>query len=350
MPEINNDKSHNRIIYDWVTFTSKIDSPQSIIDRLGLGDVSFIELAHGFNGYPHCLHFGGISICYGGREDMGVCCSMSGKGCRAFETYGNGDYNSLFDYIIEHYSEDSDKRELNLTRLDVAYDDFEGLLDMQTIHQATIAGGYKDCKEIDVNGRTCTYYKLYQGDFVSRFNSYEVTISSEGMTCGYGSMRSDTYIRIYDKLSEQHAPDVDHWVRCEIQLRRGNAIGFAMLTGDICTNYFGVLNNYLRFIAPSDTDSNKRRSDTAVWWSKFLESTDRLHIYQKPGIDYDIMCLDGYVYKQCAGAVYTMIELVGIDEFMRRLDEAVKLRPRNKKYIAIRDQWLGLQQARLAAV
>jgi len=342
--------SKNRIIYDWVTFTSKIDSPQSIIDMLGLSDCTFMELDHGFNGYPHCLYFGGISVCYGGREDMGVCCNMSGKGCRAFETYGNGDYSSLFTHIISNYSEDSDKRQCNLTRLDVAYDDFDGLLDMQQIYTATVAGGYKEEIIEDDKGRPCKRYKLYQGDFVSRFNNYDVTISSEGMTCGYGSLKSDTYIRIYDKLSEQRVSDMDHWVRCEIQLRRGNAIGFAMLTGNIGHNYFGVLNNYLRFVEPSATDSNKRRSDTAAWWAKFLESTDKLHIYQKPGMDYDIVCLDGYVYKQCAGAVYTMIELVGIDEFMRRLDEAVKLRPRNRKYIAIRDQWLGLMQATPAAV
>ena len=319
MAEINNDKSQNRIIYDWVTFTSKIDSPQSIIERLGLCDVSFLELAHGFNGYPHCLYFGGISICYGGREDMGVCCSMSGKGCRSFETFGNGDYKSLFDYIIEHYSEDSDKRELNLTRLDVAYDDFEGLLDISTIYQATIAGGYVD-------------NKLVQGDFISRFSTFDVNISTAGLSCGYGSVKSDVYIRIYDKKAEQDADDVDHWVRCEIQLRRGNAIGFAMLTGDICTNYFGVLNNYLRFIEPSDTDSNKRRSDTAAWWSNFLQSTDRLHIYQKPGIDYDVMCLDGYVYGQCSGAVHTMIELVGVTEYLTRLHNEMICRSLNPKY------------------
>lgn len=347
---LSQNENSNRIIYDWITFTSKIDSPQSIITMLGLEDVTFTELDHGFNGYPRCLYFGGISICYGGRDDMGVCCNMSGKGCRAFETYGNGNYKYIFDTIIDHYSEDSEKREMNLTRLDVAYDDFEGLLDMQKIYSATVAGGYKECRETVADGHSCTYYKLHQGDFVSRFNNYDVTISSQGMTCGYGSMKSDIYIRIYDKLSEQRTPDISHWVRCEIQLRRGNAIGFALLTGNISDNYFGVLNNYLRFIDPSDTDSNKRRAKLAPWWDKFLESREKLRIYQKPGVTYDVTTLDGYVYRQCAGAVYTMIELVGQEEFIRRLEEAVSLRPRNKKYIALRDQWKGILQACPAAV
>ena len=190
---------------------------------------------------------------------MGVCCNMSGKGCRTFEEYGTGNYKSIFDVILENWSEDGDKRKMNLTRLDVAYDDFEGLLDIMTIFQATISGGYHEGK-------------LLQGDFVSRFSTYDVDISTKGLTCGFGSSKSDIYIRIYDKKAEQNREDVDHWVRCEIQLRRENAIGFIMLTGDICTNYFGVLNNYLRFIEPSETDSNKRRAKTAEWWAKFLET------------------------------------------------------------------------------
>lgn len=201
---------------------------ESIIDLLGLGDVEFIELERGMNGYPHCLHFGGISICYGGREDMGI--------------------------------------------------------------------------------------------------------STKGLTCGFGSEKSDIYIRIYDKKAEQKREDLDHWVRCEIQLRRENAIGFIMLAGDICTNYFGVLNNYLRFIEPSETDSNKRRAKTAEWWAKFLETGERLKIFQAPGVEYDVMCLDGYVYGQCAGAVSTMIELVGLSEFMERLNYSVITRKRNPKY------------------
>ena len=114
----------NKIIYDWITFTTKIHSVDDLINILGLCDVSFLQCKKGMNGYPKCLHFGGISICYGGRDDMGICVNMSGQGCRSFETYGNGDYYSLFDAIIENYSEDAEKRQMNLTRLDVAYDDF----------------------------------------------------------------------------------------------------------------------------------------------------------------------------------------------------------------------------------
>ncbi len=313
----------NRIVYDWVTFTSKIDSPSTIIDLLGIDGVTFISLEHGMNGYPYCIYCDGISICYGGRDDMGVCCNMSGQGCRTFEQYGNGDYKSLFETIIDHYSDDADKREMNLTRLDVAYDDFENILPINEILMATVAGGY----DTDLG-------RLRQGNFVTRFSKYDVDLGSDGICCGFGSPTSDTYIRIYDKRAEQNRYDLDHWVRCEIQLRRQNAMGFVMLAGDIATNYFGVVNNYLRFVKPS-ADTNKRRWEMADWWAAFLETVDRLKIFQRPGVEYDICCLDGYVYGQCAASVATMIELVGLDAFISRLRDELSVRKLDPKYRSV---------------
>lgn len=308
--------SNNKIIYDWITFTSKIHSVNDIISFLGLDDVSFIPLEKGMNGYPQCLHFGGISICYGGRADMGVCCCMSGQGCRSFESYGNGDYDSLFACILENYSEDGDKRQMNLSRLDIAYDDFDGLLDIDVIARETLMQNY-----------------------VARAEKWGVTQSSEGCSVGIGSMRSDIYIRIYDKKAERNRDDLEHWVRCEIQLRGANAIGFAKLDGDICANYFGVLNNYLRFVEPSDTDSNKRRWKTAQWWDKFLESYDSVSIFARPGVDYNIMSLDRYVFGQCAGAVKTAVDILGVSKFFQQLRKSVNGRDLNPKYKDLKNQY-----------
>ena len=91
--------SDNYIIYDWITFTSKIHSQLSIVEFLGLQDLKFENLK-GFYGYRDRLYFDGISIHYNGREDMGICVEMSGKGCRAWEKYGNSDYDGLFSEIL----------------------------------------------------------------------------------------------------------------------------------------------------------------------------------------------------------------------------------------------------------
>ena len=95
------EKVMNLVMYDWVSITSKIHSPQNFIELLGMQDVSW-ELVKGARGYMDRLYWGSISIHYNGREDMGVWLEMSGQGCRSFETFGNGDYESLFDEVRQN--------------------------------------------------------------------------------------------------------------------------------------------------------------------------------------------------------------------------------------------------------
>ena len=306
---------HNRIIYDYISFSSKIHDPVSVIEMLGLADCNF-EHMNGINGYKDRLFFSDISVCYNGREDMGIFVNMSGQGCRAFETYGNGDYDVLFAEIIDNYDPDGNKRQMNLTRLDVAFDDFDGVLDLDIILNETIAR-----------------------HFVMRFNKGSVEFpfgNSEeedgGITIYYGSKSSDTRIRIYDKKEEQQRDDLDHWVRCELQLRRENALGFITAGGSIGQKYFGVINNYLRFVTPNESDSNKRRWETADFWKKFIQYDDVISVYSKPGVDYDIHKLDNYVYGQCSGAITTLIDIIGVQRFFKKLVESRSGRVDNPKY------------------
>ena len=78
----------NKILIDWLSFTSKIHSPESIIDMLGLTGCKF-TLTYGMQGYQDRLIFDGISIHYNSCRNEGVWVEMSGQGCRAFETYCN---------------------------------------------------------------------------------------------------------------------------------------------------------------------------------------------------------------------------------------------------------------------
>ncbi|MBQ7783294.1 MAG: replication initiation factor domain-containing protein [Oscillospiraceae bacterium] len=217
---------------------------------------------------------------------------------------------------------------MNLSRLDVAYDDFDGLLNITTILNETLCNGYD-----------ASTGRLNQGNFVSRFSDFDVNLGSKGVSCYYGSKSSDVRIRIYDKKAERKRDDIDHWVRCELQLRGANAIGFAKLGGDICKNYFDVLNNYVRFVTPSTTDSNKRRWQTADWWDKFLQSYDSVSIFSRPGVDYNIMSLNNYVFGQCVGAVKTMIDIIGVGNFFKQLRSSSVGKQLNPKYKDLKNQY-----------
>jgi len=314
---------NNYVIYDYLTFSSKIHDQLTMIMFLGLEGVSFENLK-GFYGYRDRLYYDGISIHYNGRDDMGVCVEMSGKGCRAFEKFGNGDYNMIFSEILDNYSDDADKRQMNITRLDVAYDDFTGVLDLPLL-----------CSETQKH------------NFVSRFQDWQVVLGNKGIAVNHGSMKSSVYIRIYDKRLEQNVQELlDHWVRCELQIRKENALGFIQKKLDIVENYFRTLNQYLRYVVPNDSDSNNRRLDTAPYWLRFLQSAERDSIFHKPADNYSFDKLYGFINNQLSGAISTYIDIVGVDQFVKDISDSRKSKKLNSKYSSMKAE-LGADVDRL---
>lgn len=291
-------QSDNLILYDWFSFTSKIDDALSIIQLLGI-DPKLFRTVKGARGYLDREYYEGISIHHGGREE--VWCEMSGQGCRAFETFGNGAWDTLFDICSG--------KDYNITRLDVAFDDHSGLLNLETL--------YKDCTA---------------ENFVSRFTSWQATKSSEGITIYHGSPKSDVRFRIYDKAKERKREDEGHWVRFEIQMRDDRAqqfINFMILqpVGEVFT---GVVNNYLRYVKPTG-DSHRDRWPTRKYWSNFIGCAGKLSLYVSPGTEYNILNLENFVVNQAGAAVGAYIELVGEDAYFAKCKEKFA-QTRNEKY------------------
>lgn len=304
----------NCILYDYITFTSKIHTHLSILEVLGLEKCPF-ERFKGFYGYQDRIYYEGISVHYNGRGDMGICVEMSGKGCRAWEKFGNSDYNALFSLIIKNYDDDSTKRLMNITRLDVAYDDFNEVLDLPLL-----------CMETQ------------QNRYVSRFQDWDVHFGNKGISVNHGSSKSNVYIRIYDKKLEQKCEDLKHWVRCELQIRHECALGFIKLAEKtVDERYFMVLNNYLRYIIPTDNQSNNRMLDTAPYWLNFIESANSASIFCKPSIDYNMNHLYSFVNNQISGAIKTYIDIVGVPQFLSDINKSQKGKKLNPKYKALKE-------------
>lgn len=297
----------NRIIYDYLTFSSRVHSPTDFIEFLGLNGVSF-ELKNGFYGYRERLYFCGISIHYSGREGMGVCVEMSGKGCRTFEEFGNGDYDAIFELIRFH----SVEKEMNITRLDVAYDDFCGKLDLPTLSRDTV-----------------------ENHFVSRFRDWQVIQGNKGGSVNHGSKSSNVYIRIYDKALEQQV-DVPHWVRLEIQMRKECACGFIQLDDMIDKKFFAVLNEYLRYIVEDGSDSNRWRLPMVDYWADFVAYDDKVSIFDKPASDFNVGKLYEYITTQTSGACQTYIDIYGSDNFLDTISKARKGKRLNPKYAQLK--------------
>lgn len=314
-----NTVTENVVLRDWLTFTSVRDKdPQTFIDALGLNHVSWVE-STGWYGYRSCLRFGGIGIHYDGREDMGICCEMSGSGCRSFEdnTSLSGQWDDLLGYIFKHG--------LNVTRLDMAFDDHTGILDINRIAE-------------DVR---CQRY-------VSRFRKWMVEESDEGLCCRVGSYKSDSMVRIYDKARERGITDGQHWVRVEMQLRDDRAFAFLnsmyhaeMPIGEL---FAGVLLNYLRFVEPCEEDSNKSRWKMTEYWARLIDDASRIRLLVAPGEEYNEERCRHYVVDIAGNAIATMIEIAGGPDEFANMINARSCAPNPKYEIILNEHHARLQE------
>ena len=302
----------NRLIYDWLSLSTRIHKPDEIISLLGMESCPWEILTSG-NGYTHRYYFNGISVSFvdGDMSHVGgfYLLDMSGQGCRTFETYGTGDFERLFKLVQREHGKPKIEQDVRLTRLDVAFDDMTGIFDIDVI---------------------CDKTRL--GEFVSRIQRYEAIYGSKGNSVNFGSKGSNVFIRIYDKARERGYTDGRHWVRCELQLRKENACGFVNKLPDnsLSTLYCGVLKNYLSFREVNEQDSNKRRWEESPWWTAFLNNSRAISVAEKPGVIYNLSACEKYVLTQPVGSIKTLIKIYGSDSFIEMIENAPT--PKNPKY------------------
>lgn len=307
----------NIILFDWFSCTFKKLDVFTLIEILGL-DKKFFSEAAGARGYIKRLYFQGISIHYGSKSDYITWLEMSGEGCRAFETFGGADWFSLFSYVLDNPDI------AHITRLDVAYDDWIGLLDIFKMHREAAADHVR--------------MKFSDGWVERAFRSDDITLY-------FGSKKSEVLFRVYNKKAERGRDDVDHWIRFEIQLRNDRAYQFLRQyfesNYDIGRTFAGVVGNYLNFVKPSPTESNKARWSVQKWWSKFLGNAAAISIYSEKDIDYNIFRLSNYVFENAGNAVATAIEYYGYDDFKKNLDSR-RSAPNPKYQQILYDKKLGI--------
>lgn len=304
--------TENLILIDWLTFTSHCDSPETLMIMLGLKDVAWQRMDKGRNGYRQRWFFENISILFDGADNMGVCVDMSGTGCRAFETYSIISWQELIE-IIYFSSED-----YNVTRLDMAFDDHTGILDIDVLQDDTDDHMY-----------------------VSRSRQWKVEYGSDGTTIYHGSPRSNMYIRIYDKAAERGLENV-HWIRVEMQMRDEIAFGFlsGLINKPIGDHFRGVLHNYLRYVVNPGTDENMSRWPMTDYWAELIAGIQRVSCWSAPGVEYNEFHLSNFVINQAGNALDCYLKIFGMDSLIQELgNRAVKMSP---KYLRLLEKYHDL--------
>lgn len=299
-------------LFDWLTFTSKVDSLSSIQKLLQLNKADWVA-GYGMNGYRDGWYLGSIAIwCNPSRDNMpGICVNMSGQACREFESVSHLDWLELFRQLADSPDD------YNITRLDVAYDETEGLLPLDKI-----------AKDVEA------------GNWVSSFRKYDIHKTSDGLTVSVGSSKSEAMLRMYDKAAERGYTDGRHWVRVELQLRRERAMAFVQqfvyggFADDLGELWKSVVNDYVRFVTPQDSDSNKRRWPMRRYWAKLMDAAARVKLYKRPGEEYNAFNLHRFVTSQCAGALYTFVRLNSWSVLQKYVERPQKLNPKYERLIA----------------
>lgn len=285
-----------KVMIDYLTFSLKNWEPSDVIRGvLGMDPELFEDPGFGLLGYGQALKFSDIFILYQPREndyfqDMGVCVSMSGNGCRVFESMSSlsrdgSAFPSLFERLV---ADDT----FNVSRLDIACDDHDGALDMDRVLE-----------------------KVEHNELNSRMSKRSIVVSYDGMqkngaTAYIGAASSDFRIRIYDKGLEQGIGD--HWLRVEMVMRGANAKSFVLnLTGGQAIGQLAaqVLNDKLSFI--DRDDSNISRCSVCDWWAAFVDELESVRLVSREAVQHAVEHIQEWITSQVGPSLAVLFDTVG---------------------------------------
>lgn len=311
-------KNDVRFLVDYLSFSvTRLDflnldsDPQYICERIQakffLRGLQYTE-RHSFYGYLSTYNAQGITICFGGREDIYI--QLSGTGCRAFESLNKGlTWEKYISYLFMTYPT------MHISRLDVACDTFD-LLQIEKIQRYTMAE-----------------------KFVSKWRTYLVQVGNKENSVIWGSPKSDFRCRIYDKTDERKQKGIaevpENWVRCEFQLRNEAAQSFYnswVKLGDLSSVFLSILRNQLIYYSSYD-GVHTDRMVIVGWWKQLLGNAGRCKMAYQGGMEYNLDNLRDYVVKQAGSSVRAYIEAVGPEKLLAD----VSVRPLNDRQRALLD-------------
>ena len=315
----------NSYLIDWLSFTIQTDiqgvgkkAVREFLEQMNLDTLPFAENETGRHGYNRSLSLQNyINVYYNEVKfneyddnnadkldriiKMGVHFEFTGQGCRILEQDRDwSDWFSLLNGLNARYS-----------RIDIALDDFIGLLDFDLMEDKIKKGevislsrtrnieaslDFKKAEKLDNNGK------------------------SKGKTIYFGNKNSLMMIRFYDKKREQQAKKIfcpfEFWQRYEIVLKREKAIDFVekLRSGENFSDlYLKVMSGLIRFIEPSD-DKNKARWKTSPFWDDFIKGSEPMKLKRK-NLDPSIFKTISWVDQSVIGSLQLLVEIAKMGDF-----------------------------------
>lgn len=280
------------VIVDTLSFRANFDSFKKLEDFLGFYPGDWCPGTRYNTNYLNSLYYEGIIIGYNGQAGWGYYVHMSGKGCRTFEDI-SGENFTWFKFISKLYFKVRDGSAA-VTRLDLAVDSFDDTLNLQRIEKYKIAHKY-----------------------LTRVSEKNIFLEKFGRECFYvGSPQSVTLLRIYNKKLERgYNPgdkEIEHWYRCELQLRDHHAQQVILewgRAGHVGEIFAGHLIDHFQFLAkPNKRDGHQHLINPATWWANFVGNVEKIKWASKMGSEYNMTKLQKYAIGNAGSSVKTMIK------------------------------------------
>ncbi|MGX7164699.1 replication initiation factor domain-containing protein [Enterococcus massiliensis] len=267
------------VCIDYLGVTFKSHDYEELVTELFQINPNHFNLKEGARyGYAATLKCGEIDVLlspyqdvnadgYDPSEDSGTMIELKGQGCRYVESYLRQQDRTWYDFLETCIALDG-----HFTRVDLAINDRNGLLDVPTLIE-----------------------KCDRDEFTSRFHGFRDNRTKQwevsGRTLYLGSPQSEVYFCIYDKAFEQHQkhPEIaieDQPIRTrfEVRLRRKRAaaaIKNLLAERDPEKVVFGIINRYLRFLTPSHKAKSQWATDPR--WDAFIGNyRDKLRLSTNP--------------------------------------------------------------------
>lgn len=210
----------------------------------------------------------------------------TGQGSTDLALRNDNDWAKIFSILTTYESKNKPKVEaeakpsVNITRIDIALDDYDELVKFDAIEQKLKKGHYRSSKR--------SYNIVKTSDQNGQKLGETIYIGNARTASG---SRGNVYARMYDKLAQYReknqlvTSDVrEHWKktgkevwqRYEISFSKNytNSIVEAILNGESIDKIFkGSLRNLLEILTPRG--KNKNRWYKTKWWEDFLQYDEK---------------------------------------------------------------------------
>lgn len=259
--------SNNQILIDYLSSTlpDQVDGLFEFSQLLGVNIESWQRQNSGAMGYRTAFkHPFGAILLLDGSPGMGSHCSLSGSALGShFENL-----SAVVDFL-----RGLDDLGGKVSRLDLAFDDITGQLDLEVIRAKVEAG--------------CVVSR-YKDDFRRMVKHDAITGKINGETLYFGSASSETLTRIYDKWAQTGQPGKGHWIRVEIQFRKRRCrllVARLLQAGPsgIPSLAQGLLTGLISF-RDQVAGQDRYQWPVSSWWSRFTDGVKRLALgHARPG-------------------------------------------------------------------